>query len=213
MKKLIFLSFILTLFLVNLVSADMVSPGEKYIQYTFEIENLVDYSDHLFILYGEIGTREIIEIGQEFNFYKYSSPYIYAIKKTDFDLEKFEQLKEGDYKIMETYFATNPDLIKSDLQLNHYGVVSEFNPLDKAKDILRIEYLDDGSFLLVKDRVIYTYNDGMSETKSYSSSDVEPSRDVYLPSWTLSVVFLIGVLISLAALVTIIVLVVKKVRK
>ncbi|MBT3814739.1 hypothetical protein HOE37_00095 [Candidatus Woesearchaeota archaeon] len=223
MKKLISLFFVLSLFLVSSVTADMMPAGHKSVRYTFEIENIADYPDHVFILYGEIGTREILEPGQEVHFYKYSSPYIYAIKKTDFDLKNFEQLKEGDYKVMENYFETNPDLIKSDLQLTNYGMVSEFDPLDKAKDVLKIKLLDENNLLIVKDKVIYTYEDGTSEEKVYGQQGITssldhggfpvPSRTTIFPPWTMSALFLSGFLLSLSALILIIVLVVRRIRR
>ncbi len=212
MKKLIFLTFILSLFLVSLVSADMAVPGKKFVRYTFEIENMEDYSDYVFLMSAAFMVNgEVINLGEDPHFYKYSQPYIYAVKKDDFSKYDFETLKED--QRLDEYMDNNPDFIKSNLQLKNYGYTSTFNPLNEAKDILRIEHLDEDSFLLVKDRIIYTYTDGMSETKSYSYGDVNPSRDVYLPSWTLSALFLVAVFISLVALIAIIVLIVRKVRR
>ena len=126
-------------------------------------------------------------------------------------MKEFEKNRE-EYNL-KTYLLNNPNFIESDLQLKNYGLVSEFDPLDKAKDVLKIKYLDENNFVVVRDQVIYTYNDNMVEIKESNSLNMDPSRTTIFPSWTISALVMIGLLLSLVALIVIIVLVVRKIRK
>ncbi len=215
MRKVAFLFFVLFLLSFSLASADLIPAGQKFVKYTFEIENQEEYSEYLFFLHGEPLVSGIaIEKGQDLFFYKHTQPHIYAIKKVDFNQEELDELKKNEnYKELQEYFTTNPNLIKSDLQLKNYGLVSEFDPLVSAKDILKIAYLSEECFIVVKDKIIYTYDDGTVEVKEANAMNPNPSRTTILPSWTIQAVIIAGFLLSLVALVLIIILVVRRLRR
>jgi hypothetical protein len=215
MRKLIFLFFIISLFLVSSVSADMIPAGQKYVKYTFEIENIGDYPEYLFFLYGKPMVNGFpIEVGEELFFYKLASPRIYAIQKDNFNAEEFEEIiKPKNHPLWDNYFSKEHQFIKSDLKLKNYGLVSEFDPLVSAKDILKIAHLSEEGFIVVKDTVVYTYKDGMAEVKEYNTMDPSPSRTTILPSWTMPAVIITAFLLSLVALILMIYLVVRRIRR
>lgn len=124
-----------------------------------------------------------------------------------------------------TYMKTQEDefaeqsgikLISSGLSLHNYGTVSEYDPLKSAQEVLTVKAVNDQLLILEKEKIIYTYEDGMTEEKYYSAGQTdfpEPSKTTILPPWTNTALFLGGVVISLAALVTIVVILVKRHRK
>lgn len=113
-------------------------------------------------------------------------------------------------------------LISSGMTMRNYGLVSEYDPLKSAKDVLKIKALNEGAFVLEKDKVIYTYEDGTQEEFYYQDKNVpiniktgfpEPSETTIFPPWTNTALFLGGVVISLTALIIIIVILVRRFRK
>lgn len=207
--------------LASPVMADMIPAGYKPVSYCFTIENQADYPNYILVLYGEpLVHGEVIPANDCIPFYKFAQPAIYAIPKSIFDESKLTQLK-GEYsqnnqRPFETYFQNNPTIKKSNLNLENYGLTSKYDPLTAAKDVLRIVTLDDQSFIIQKEKVTYTYEDGSTEEQTYfdqTSFPVPPSQTGFLPWWTDGALIFGGLLLSLAAAITIIVIIAKRIIK
>lgn len=177
-KKFTILSFLLIFFIFpQTVSADSIVLGTKSVDWCYEISNMNNYPDYVFICNEErVARHEIINQGDCFNFYKFGLPSIYAIKKSKFNENELNE---------EFFEENNPKLIKSDLQLDAFGPVQENDPLQKAVITLDILSLNKSNFDVQKSKVIYTYTDGTSEEKIFQSQNImpKPSKTAVLPWW------------------------------
>lgn len=179
-NKLITLSALLLVLLFvfpQTVSADVIEPGTKSVSWCYEISNVNDYPDYVFVYNEERVTGHgIIHQGDCFSFYKIGLTSIYAIKKTEFNENELNR---------EFFSKNNPKLIKSNLQLNAFGSVQENDPLQKAVITLDIVSLTENNINIQKSKVIYTYTDGTSEEKVFQTQDITPesSRTAISPWW------------------------------
>ena len=159
------------------VSADLIIPGTKSVNWCYEISNINDYTDYVFVFNEERVTgHRVINQGDCFSFYKNGLISIYAIQKTEFNESELNR---------EFFKENNPKLIKSNIQLNAFGSVQENDPLQKAVITLDILSLSENSFDIQKSKVTYTYTDGTSEEKVFQSQGTmpEPSKTAILPWW------------------------------
>lgn len=177
-NRLIILFALIVVFSVfpQTVLADLIMPGMKSVSWCYEISNVNDYPDHVFVFNEERVTGHgIINQGDCFSFYKIGLTSIYTIKKTEFN----ENELNGEF-----FEGSNPKLIKSNLQLNAFGSVQENDPLQKAVITLDIISLSQNNLDIQKSKVTYTYTDGTSEEKVFQTQDIpEPSRTAILPWW------------------------------
>ncbi len=179
MKKLGLIVLTIILF-SSIVYADLVPAGQKYVDYCFIIENQKDFSDYTFILHGgPLTDAKIIPEGECVHFYKAAQPYIHAIKNSEFDNQTLNSLlrpkSSEDMQKLNDYFDANSYMLKSNLQLKNYGYVSTSDPLKEAKDILTIKFLGNG-FIIEKNKIIYTYENGENEEKMYDSKEFPNSK-------------------------------------
>ena len=209
MKKYLFLIIILSLFLIQNVNADILPFGKKYVEACFEISNQNTYSDYVFIAKNELLSYKIIQPGDCFDVYKLAPSKIYAIKKINFNEDEIGK----DYKEKENYFKNNNKLLQSNLRLFNYPLPNSNDPLEKAVTILDIIELNENNFVIEKSKIIFTYEDGTSEEKTFVSQNItlEPSKKAILPWWFAEFWFVILPLLALA--IIILTLLVRKFRK
>ena len=165
------------------ISADIIVPNsENTVFFNYEIVNMNEYDDYVFILFGLIIGYHIIEPDESFDFYKFGQTWIYAVKSVDFDESEIGENEST----LKDYFESNPKFIKSDIQLHSkYVIVAKNDPLISACIALEIVSLDENQLTIEKSKVIYTYTDGTTEEKSIISQDVlpQPSKTAVLPYW------------------------------
>jgi hypothetical protein len=187
------------------VSADLIIPGTKSVNWCYEISNINDYPNYVFVFNEERVTGYRV-INQEdcFSFYKIGLGSIYAIPKTEFNESELNR---------EFFEENNPKLIKSNIQLNAFGSVQENDPLQKAVITLDILLLSESSFDIQKSKVTYTYTDGTSEEKVFQSQEImpKPSKTAILPWWFAK--FWYVVLPILAIILIGIILLVRRLKK
>jgi len=209
MKSKLFILFTLILILMlfpSNVFADLIVTGTKAVGFCYEISNIDDYPDYVFLLHGEpMLSYEIINPGECFSFYKLGTVSIYAVKEYNFNED---ELKGKDYREVQNYFTGDPRVISSDIQLTSYGTVPENDPLEKAATILEITSLDENNLEIQKSKIIYTYTDGTSEEKDFQLQDImpEPSRKVTLPWWFVRFWYVILPIIAIAVIALILLL-------
>jgi len=197
------------------VSADVIIPGEKSVSWCYEISNINDYSDYVFVFnpylvgFGHGGDLDVV-INKEdcFNFYRVAS--IYAIQKTEFNESELNS---------EFFKENNPKLIKSDIDLFGFFPVQENDPLQKVVITLNILSLSENNFDIQKFKVTYTYTDGTSEEKVFQSQETmpEPSKTAILQMFSLPLswfaIFWYVILPIVAILLISIILLLRRLKK
>ena len=206
-NKLIILFALVLIFSVfpQAVSADLIISGTKSVNWCYEISNINDYPDYVFVFNEERVTgHKGINQGDCFSFYKIGLTSVYAISKAEFIEAELN---------MEFFEGNNPKLIKSNIQLNAFGSVQENDPLQKAVITLDIESLSESSFDVQKSKVTYTYTDGTSEEKVFQSQEImpEPSKTAIMPWWFAK--FWYVILPILAIILIGIILLIKRLKK
>ena len=221
----IFLFFVLLSFLAFSAVADMVPHGFKGISYCFVLEDQEKYSEYVFLLYGEpLVHGGIINLGECIQFYKYTQPHIYAIKAENFSPEELERLidnlrntgREGELQLND-YFDDNIEMIKSNFYLSVYGAgtISKYEPLTSVQEYIKIAEINSQSLILIKDKVIFSYEDGSSETKRFLAQDIfpEPSKSSILPWWTDTALFISLFVLIILAVIMFIIILIKRIRR
>ena len=177
-KLIILIAFVLVFSVFpQAVSADLIIPGTKSVNWCYEISNINDYSDYVFVSNEERVTgHKVINQGDCFGFYKNGLTSIYSIPKSEFNVSELNR---------EFFEGNNPKLIKSNIQLNAFGSVQENDPLQKVVITLDIQSLSENNFNIQKSKVTYTYTDGTTEEKVFQSQEImpEPSKTAILPWW------------------------------
>lgn len=197
MKALVVLLGMIMLLLPQMVAADVIAPGIKSISYGFEISNMYDYADYVFLAHsqGPMDNYRIMTQGTSVGFYKFSTPTVYAIEKNKFN--------EADIGItpeeIKTYFENNNDLIPSGIEMDIVSTVRDTDPTNSILDVLEIKSLDANGFELVKSKVVYTYTDGSTEERLYENQDIRPaaSRSSEILYWIIGIVIVVIVIIAL----------------
>lgn len=180
MKMKIVFSIIFLLILVSTTSvafADVIEPGMKEIKYYYEVSNIDNYPDYVFLAHGN--PSPIVEIvnSSEFSFYKFSTVSIYAIKKSDFNEN---ELKNMDEEELENFFKNDPRVIRSDIELQgSYKNVIIADPLDKALVVLEVKSIKENKLEIKKSKVVYEYVDGTKEEEKFIDQNTtpEPSKN------------------------------------
>lgn len=217
MKKLfIFLGLALILLIPSIVSADILEPGMKEVDYCFQLENIKNYPEYVFLSYFQepVGGHKVINQGDCVSFYKFSNPTIYAIKRSNFNENEIGSTDEEE----KNYFQNNKELIASGLNIKSIGSVKENDPRQEVIDVYKIDSLDSTSLKISPLKVIYKYTDGTSEEKIYQSQPnstatpqrPESSRKTSLPYW-FSIIWYIA--LPLVALIIIIAILISRRKK
>jgi len=209
----IFLMWFVLILSAPIVSADLIVPGQKSVSYCFEISNMADFPDYSFltsITYqgsyegANITKRVVIKSGEcvvLYGIYTGYPPEIYAIKTADMSKENIDS-------------QSNPYVIPSGLHMMRgiYTLI-DTDPTKSIKDYLEIVSITSDKFEIAKSKVLYTYEDGTTEEKTYTDQNVRPapSRAPIIPLSTHELLYL-GVPAAALMIISII-LVLRKSRK
>jgi hypothetical protein len=157
------------------VRADILLPNQKLQSYCFEVTGMDAYPDYVFLAYFSraTGGHATIDTGKCVSFYKLASPMIYAIRKTAYAANQ----PPSDRQAEQTYFMTNPNLLRSDIAIRHPGNVDKSDPVDDIVDVFHVASVDDTKLNVVPESVRYTFTDGKKETVPWTSGErPAPSR-------------------------------------
>ncbi|OPX59118.1 MAG: hypothetical protein A4E25_01349 [Methanobacterium sp. PtaB.Bin024] len=183
-------------------AADVVNPGEKTISLSYQLTNIQDYPDYVFILHGTPNPSMEVLNSSEFNFYKLSTCSIYAVPRTVYDSVNLEQMNETQ---VEQFLNNDSRVARSNLQLDGiYGTVSDSNPLQSALITLKINSIQGNDLNIEKNSIIYSYENGQTEEKAFTNQDQtpEPSNP---GSWMDYIYFIILPILALAAVIFILI--------
>ena len=202
-RSILILSLILVVVGCNACWADVVEPGTKEVTLYYQLSNINDYPDYVFLLHGvPFPTYEIIN-NTKFSFYKLSEASIYAVKKSDFNQAELEKMDESQ---INNLFENDTRFIKSNIQLSgSYGTVAQTNPLESAIMVLEIESINQNQLNINKKQMKYYFSDGSTETRDFKTQNQipQPESNPYTP-------ILLYIVIPLIVLGIIIIIILKK---
>jgi hypothetical protein len=178
LKIIVSLCTLLILLAFSSVSyADVIDPGMKDVKIYYQVSNIQNYPDYVFLIHGNPSPSLEIINSNEFTFYKFSTVSIYAISKTNFNENELKNMNESK---AQNFIKTQPNIIKSDIILQKSSkTVNINNPLEKILITLNINSIDNETMNVTKSKVTYTYNDGsvQEETFKDQNSIPEPSKN------------------------------------
>jgi hypothetical protein len=151
------------------VSADILMPNQKQLNYCFEVTGMDTYPDYVFLAYFSraTGGHTTVDTGQCVSFYKLAAPMLYAMRKSLYATNQ----PPSDRQAEMTYFTTNPNLIRSDIGIHNPGAVGKSDPVDGIVDVFHVASLDDSKLNVVPESVRYTFSDGTKQTVPWTSGD------------------------------------------
>lgn len=184
-------------------SADVINPGEKNIPFSYQLSNIQDYSDYVFILHGSPTPSMDVLNSSEFSFYKLSTCSIYAIPGAVFNQMQVNQM--NDTQVSE-FLNNDTRVARSSLKLEgNYGTVNEANPLQNALIILNIKSIQGNNLDIQKEKVVYTYSNGQKVEQPFQSQNQTPEPTISGQSWDFYVYFIVLPIIALALILFIII--------
>lgn len=197
-------SFCLLLFLslscvISANWADVINPGEKTIPYQYQIYNIQDYPTYVFILHGTPNPSLHVLNSSIFSFYKLSTCKIYAIPQSVYNQIQPEKMNDTQL----TEFLNNDSRVaRSSLELKgSYETVRKENPLESVLVILKINSIQGNSLELMKEKVVFSYNNGQKEEKLFQDQNRTPDPPANLSSTLDYCYYIIIPLIALFALI------------
>jgi hypothetical protein len=130
LKIIILLYSLLILFSFSSVSyADVIEPGTKEVKIYYNISNIENFPEYVFLIHGNPSPSLEIINSSEFTFYKFSTVSIYAIIKKEFNENN---LTDMDNSKAENFLKNDPTILKSDLLLQGSSKTVNINdPLKK----------------------------------------------------------------------------------
>lgn len=199
------LLLLITLLTFSSVSyADVVEPGMKNIKIYYEINNIQNYPDYVFLIHGNPSPSLEIVNSSEFSFYKLSTVSIYALSKSGFNENELKNMEDS---AINNFLQNNSNLIKSDLVLEGASKsVSINDPLEKIIITLNINSINGKTLNITKSKITYIYNDGNMEEETFKdqNSTPEPSKNS-TSFWVNNLFYIILPLLAIIALAVILI--------
>lgn len=181
----------------------------KGADYCFQILNIKDYPDYVFISsYNGYGSGGFNLIHEGDCVRPYFPETILAIKKHDFDKMNLGTEKEidnfnGPYvslgeesdKQREIYeekveaLFSSPRLLNSGIEIHRIRENFIFSDVEKIVDVLRINNINESNFELLKSEVIYTYTNGKSDVVKYKNQETMPKPTRVIPVFWVKFIF------------------------
>lgn len=187
----------------GIASADVINPGEKSIPFSYQLSNIQDYSDYVFILHGNPNPSMEVLNSSEFSFYKFSTCSIYAVPVVVFNQVQVNQMNDSQ---LSEFLASDTSVARSTLKLEGlYGTVKEGDSLESALIILNIKSIQGNNLDIQKEMIVYGYSDGQKVEKPFQSQNQTPGLPTLEQSWYFYLYFIVLPLIALGAVVFIII--------
>jgi hypothetical protein len=201
--EIVILVLIIFLSFSSVSYADVIQPGMKDVKIYYQINNIQNYPDYVFLIRGTPSPSLEIINSSEFTFYKLSTVSIYAVSKRSFnenELKNMDDTQLGN-------FLNSSNVIKSNIKLQGSSKnINIDNPLEKILLTLNINSIDNNTMNITKSKITYIYNDGSTgeETFKDQNSTPEPSKND-TSFWANNLFFIILPLLAIIALAGIII--------
>ena len=183
---------------IGTATADVIEPGQKNVPFSYQITNIQDYPDYVFILHGTPNPSAEILTSSEFSFYKLSTCSVYAVPRTVFDSAKMDQMDETE---IEDFLKNNTRVASSNLTLEGmFGTVNVADPLESALILLEFNSIKDNNLDIKKTKIIYNYSNGQKVEKPFQSQNQIPEPTTPGPSWEFYLYFIALPIVALATI-------------
>lgn len=200
-RILIFL--IIMVSITGISSADVINPGEKNIPFSYQLSNIQNYPDYIFILHGTPNPSMEVLNSSEFSFYKLSTCSVYAVPVAVFNQMQVNEM--NDTQVSE-FLTSDTRVARSALKLEgSYGTINEANPLQSALIILNIDSIQGNNLDIQKEKVIYTYSSGHKVEAPFQSQNQTPEPTISGQSWDSYVYFIALPILALAIILFLII--------
>nr|WP_319374810.1 hypothetical protein [uncultured Methanobacterium sp.] len=200
-RILIFLLIVASI--TGIASADVINPGEKNIPFKYQLSNIQDYPDYVFILHGTPNPSMEVLNSSEFSFYKLSTCSIYAIPVSVFNQTQVYQMDDSG---VGEFLNNDTRVARSTLKLEGtYGTVKEGDSLESALISLNIKSIPGNNLDIQKEKIIYSYSDGQKVEKPFQSQNQTPEPSIMGQSWDSYLYFIVLPLIALFVVVFIVI--------
>lgn len=200
--SLLLIMVVVMYFLILPVSADVINPGEKNIPFTYQIINIQDYPDYVFILHGTPNPSFEVLNSSEFSFYKLSTCSIYAVPRTVLDSV---QLSEMDDNEVESFLNNDSRVARSNITLGgSYGTVNVADTLDSALIILKINSIHGNTLDIQKEKIIFGYSNGQKIEKPFMTQNQTPEPGAPQSTWDSYVYYIIAPILAISVILFII---------
>lgn len=154
------------------VYGDVLEPGQKTVPIYYVLENMNEYPGYVFLLHGNPSPDFQILNSSPFTFYKFSVASIYAVNESQFNQAELLAMNTNQ---LDRFFQNDSQVLNANLQLESiYNTVSDTNPLENATIMLKVVALDVSGLEIEKDRILFGYQDGQTEEKSYLDQNTTP---------------------------------------
>ena len=182
------------------VRADVIPPGQRSVQYCFEIANAAAFPDYVLVAALIPSGHQVITGGECTGLYRGAT--IYAMKRSDYNPAAIPQ--EG--QAQRAFFASSPQVIRPGVQVNALRTVAQGDPRTAVADVLTIAALTDTALDLGFTGVRYTFNNGTTQEIPYQEQGQRPEPSAVAPVAQLTsraISFAWFALLPLAALIAI----------
>jgi hypothetical protein len=200
-RILIFLLILVSV--TGISSADVINPGEKNIPFSYQLSNVQNFPDYVFILHGTPNPSMDVLNSSEFSFYKFSTCSIYAVPVTVSNQMQVNQMNDSQTS---EFLTSDTRVARSTLKLEGlYGTVKEGDSLESALIILNIKSIQGNNLDIQKEKVVYSYSDGQKVEKPFQSQNQTPEPNIRAQSWDSYLYFIVLPLIALFTVVFIVI--------
>lgn len=191
--------FFIIICFISPVFADVIEPGEKVITFDYQLTNIQDYPDYVFVLHGTPGPTMQVLNSSEFSFYKLSTCYIYAIPSSVFKQVNWDNMNDTE---VEEFLRNDSMVARSNLSLEGlYGSVNMNNPLESALVLLRIDSIQGNNLKIQKTKVIYGYSGGQTIEKPFQNQNQTPDFSLPESSYLNYIYYILLPLVAVVVLI------------
>ena len=190
---------LITISFISPAFADVIEPGEKVITFDYQLTNIQDYPDYVFVLHGTPGPTMQVLNSSKFSFYKLSTCYIYAIPSSVFNQINWDKMNDTE---VEEFLRNDSRIARSNLSLEGlYESVNMANPLESALVLLRIDSIQGNNLKIQKTKVIYGYSGGQKIEKTFQSQNQTPESSLPGSSYLNYLYYIVLPLVAIIVLI------------
>lgn len=157
---------------------DVIVPGTREIPLYYQIANINQYPEYVFLIHGVPYPSYEVLNSSEFSTYKLSIFSIYALSRTEFSRKTLEEM--NDYQLNE-FFQDDARLRRSPLELSgNFRDIPSSSNIERAVMILEIDDVKSQELVITKKQMKYYFKDGSYQLIDFQSQGQIPAPKYHL---------------------------------